>query len=522
MQKKRLFNNRPLCFFAAFLTLGILVVETIYTHDNLFRLIPLLIAVVVAAGLLIFKITRKFTYLAVAFIIGVLAMSGASDLYSSRAVAPQQNVTVQAVVKNEVIVKDGKTSFYVTDVTIDGKKLDGNTYVGMDFELSPNFGAGDTIELTGSISNFEHNRFDTYYAWSSSGKTYYYFNAKYASKLSDGELRFPQNFQLIIKQLFYENTDEDTAVICQALILGDKRGMDDTLYDSIKNSGMAHVLAVSGLHITALASALYWLLKKLKVNSKASFIVVMALTFVYSMLCSFTPSVLRAFIMTGVLNFAGAFGLKKDNLSSLAFAACVLLLINPITLFDVGFLLSVFAMLGMFLFYKPMNALGMKIVDKISPKKQIGKKLSESVAISISANTVSFPLIGLLFETVPMLFVLSSVIILPYTMFIWLILLINTAFALITTLWGSVAIMDYLMLPFTAGVKIIGGLPLAVLDVGLSGALGAVAVIYCFVFCLIISRFVFLSKRVKAVVLTLWTIVCALACLCVSAVLGAL
>ena len=62
--------------------------------------------------------------------------------------------------------------------------------------------------------------------------------------------------------MFYENMDGDSAMICSALILGDKFGIDDNLYDGIKASGLAHVLAVSGLHVTALASAILALLKK--------------------------------------------------------------------------------------------------------------------------------------------------------------------------------------------------------------------------------------------------------------------
>ena len=70
-------------------------------------------------------------------------------------------------------------------------------------------------------------------------------------------------------------------------MLGDKGAIDDGAYENIAASGLAHVLAVSGLHITALAAALYFILRKIKVNSKISFVIVTVLTFLYSMLCSF-------------------------------------------------------------------------------------------------------------------------------------------------------------------------------------------------------------------------------------------
>lgn len=63
------------------------------------------------------------------------------------------------------------------------------------------------------------------------------------------------------------------------MILGDKGAMDDVLYGDVKAAGMAHVLAVSGLHVTALATAVFWLLNKLRLNRKISFAVVLVLTF---------------------------------------------------------------------------------------------------------------------------------------------------------------------------------------------------------------------------------------------------
>lgn len=165
------------------------------------------------------------------------------------------------------------------------------------------------------------------------------YNASVSSikKLSDGKLKFPDNLQVKIKRILYENTDDYTASVSQALVLGDKFGIDDDLYDNIKASGLAHVLAVSGLHVSTLAAALYFVLKKLKVNPKIGFVVVLVLTFLYSMLCSFTASSLRAVVMSGVSMFASSFGRKRDDLSSLSLAAILILIFRPCAIADIGF-----------------------------------------------------------------------------------------------------------------------------------------------------------------------------------------
>lgn len=506
-QRKRIFNYRPFCFAALFLTLGIITAEAIPSSSSILRLIPLITSLFTAIVLLSIKKARRFAYMAILFMVGVTAMSGQNDVYSARQLyAP--SATVQATVASEIIVEDGYTYYKVENVVYNGKKLDGKTYVVTGSTSAPSYGAGDTVEISGDLSSYQHERFDSYYAWSIGKRIYYQMSADSVVKLADGEPTGLLKLQLAVKKLYYYNTDSDTASLCQALILGDKSGMEDDLYDDVKASGLAHVLAVSGLHITALATAVFWLLKKLKLNQKASFLAVAAMTFAYSALCSFTPSSVRAFIMVSVFNFAAAFGLKRDNLSALAFSAVILLLVNPANIMDVGFLLSMFSMLGIFLFYKPISDWLMKGVERISPKRKIGKGAAADCAVSVAANAMTLPFVGYFFGSVPVLFVLSGVIILPYLLFIWLILLIITAFALITTLSGIVGVMDFLLFPVKAWVGFIGEIEWATLPLSLGGVAGVLLIVFWIFTALLISRYVFLTSRQKVCAFSLSAAAC--------------
>ena len=314
--------------------------------------------------------------------------------------------------------------------------------------------------------------------------------------------------QLKIKRILYENTDEYTSSICQALILGDKSGMNGDLYDNISASGLAHVLAVSGLHITTLAAALYFLLRKFKVNPKIAFVIVTALTFFYSALCSFTASSLRAFIMCAVFSFASAFGRKRDNLSALSFAAILILLFRPTAIMEVGFLLSFFAVLGIFAFYGPFKRTGMKIVNKVSPKRRFGKRLAEVCAVSLSANLLTLPLVAYFFGRVPVLFILANFIVLPYMMAMYIALLALTLLSLITTFGGFVFIMRFLLIPFRVYVGLIGNLSFASVPVP-----SGVCAIVCFeIIALFASRYVFINRRAKAITVIVATALSVILC----------
>ena len=248
--KKRIFNYRPVCIFALFLTVGLLIGEVLYPFNKLYRLIPAVLSALCVIGLFSFSKTRRFGYTAVALLLDIVAMCGANDVYDSRMV-PNGHTSIQATVDSEIVVEDGMTAFYVKDVVFDDKILEGRAYVRVSGDDRPEFGAGDVVVIQGNFQFEDHQWFDTFYSVSVNQKTYYNMWATTVQKVADGKPDFPLSWQLSIKQMFYENTDGNTAMICQALVLGDKFGIDDNLYDGIKSSGLAHVLAVSGLHVTA-------------------------------------------------------------------------------------------------------------------------------------------------------------------------------------------------------------------------------------------------------------------------------
>lgn len=486
---RRIFNYRPMVFFALAMVLGIVFSECVYGEGIAWNIALLSLFLLAFILVLVFKKSRRFCYIPLALIIGFVASCTTALVYNAKATDAYSG-TFTAQIKSEIVVKDGIAQFYVGDFDTDDGEFDylAKAYIVEDYLC---FSTGDIVEIEGTLTYIAHNdKFDTKYALRINNDVRYKISVKSISVVSSGKLGFPDNLQLKIKKLLYENNDEKSASIAQALVLGDKFGIDDNLYDDIKASGLAHVLAVSGLHVSTLAGALYFLLKKLKVNPKISFVAVLILTFLYSMLCSFTASSLRAVVMSGVFTFASSFGRKKDDLSALSLSAIIILLFRPTALMDVGFLLSFSSVAGIFMFCKPFERVGNKIVDKISPKRHIGKKFVSVCAVSLATNLTTYPLVAHFFSEVPTLFILSNFIVLPYIMVVYVFLLVLTLLSLITSWGGFVWIVKFLLLPFRAFVGWVGSISFATIPVACT-LIGVIAFRLAFVAS---SRYVFLTK----------------------------
>lgn len=479
-------------FFALSLIFGILVAESMYGASVWFYLIPLLLFILCFSLVFAFKKSRKFAYIPIAILVGFVAMTSHNVAFNANTVQYFKGDFTCTVASD--IVADGRyCKFYVKNISIDGKTYKYDGYVtGYLDEID--FNAGDTVKINGTLKSVGHERFDTFFASNLSKGVGFKIYADSVTFVGDGKLGFIDGIRHEIKKILYEYTDDYTASITQALVLGDKFGIDSDLYSDVKASGLAHVLAVSGLHVSTLATAIYFMLKKLKVNPKISFAIVLVCTFLYSMLCSFTASSLRAVIMSGVYMFSSAFSRKKDDVSSLSLAAIVILFVRPADIFDVGFLLSFASVAGIFIFDRSFEKVGLQIVGKVSPKRKIGTKFAKVCALSLATNLFTYPFVAYFFGEVPTLFVLSNFIVLPYIMAFYVLALVLTFLATITGFGAIVLPLKYLLVPFRLFVGLVGSVSFSTVSVSAS-VFTVISLVCLMVF---VSRFVFLDRVKKA------------------------
>lgn len=189
--------------------------------------------------------------------------------------------------------------------------------------------------------------------------------------------------------------------LAAGILLGDKSGLSEETAGTFRASGLAHLLAVSGLHISILAAAVY-----APVRFGPRFLrvaILFGLLLFYAALTAFSPSVLRASLM--FLTGAAAFPLerRRDPASSLAAAFLLILLMNPNALFSAGFQLSFAAVYGILtlapVLYRPV--------------RRLGRACAATVSASAAASAATFPLIVSCFGQVPLFALFANFFALP-------------------------------------------------------------------------------------------------------------
>lgn len=237
-----------------------------------------------------------------------------------------------------------------------------------------------------------------------------------------------------LEQLF----GEEAAGLPSALLLGERGYLEDDTKRDFERTGVSHLLAISGLHMTLIFGMLALILKLLRLSPRVRAVILGVTAAVYLVLLGFPPSATRAIIMLGMTYLASLCFAQADPLTSLGLAGACILLISPTTVADVGFWMSFSATLGLLsvhsLTVKPING-KQKCGWLRKLLAQGGRKLASGLGTGIVAMTFSLwivtpvmgetsllsapmtllltPLVGLLLLLVPLALLTSSTIVGP-------------------------------------------------------------------------------------------------------------
>ncbi|MCL2740210.1 MAG: ComEC/Rec2 family competence protein, partial [Oscillospiraceae bacterium] len=180
------------------------------------------------------------------------------------------------------------------------------------------------------------------------------------------------------------------AALAQGIMIGDKSAFTDEMRDNFKASGMAHLTALSGIHINIISMVLFYIIvaasrKRVLLN------IFMAIGIIaFYIIVGYTPSILRAVIMA-LLAIAGNFIWRRsDALNALGLSALLILLFVPYALFDVAFQLSFMAVLGMAIFLKPLNIEIIKKSKLTLILPTVSVLLTTSIITAYAFNIVNF------------------------------------------------------------------------------------------------------------------------------------
>lgn len=219
--------------------------------------------------------------------------------------------------------------------------------------------------------------------------------------------------------------------IAMALLLGDTSSIDAETSEEFKLTGIAHLLAVSGLHVSVIMVLLNLILRKCKVKSSISVIITGVTLASYCYICNFSVSIIRASIMALVCGYATVRGKPYDRLSSLSFASVLTMLWSPLMMFNLSYQLSFLAVLSMCclspvlerLFSKKLkqgltDALAVDVAIDIGLVAIMCHYFGRVSLVTVPANLVLIPISSLAFTVLIVGFLISAV--LPFMSFLML------------------------------------------------------------------------------------------------------
>ncbi len=209
---------------------------------------------------------------------------------------------------------------------------------------------------------------------------------------------------------------QEAASIFEGMCLGEKTSMPETLENQLQVSGLSHMTSVSGMHVTILMSALFVLLNLFQLNRHKSIWFIIGMILLFMLFAGTSPSVVRAAVM-GVFMLVGyGFLRHADALTSLGAAAGVIVLHNPFSAFDVGFILSFGAMLGILIFTGPIQNFLVKLC-KLDGLENFGARIFKSLlsilSISFGVQIFVLPLNSWIFGYISLWSVLTSILAAP-------------------------------------------------------------------------------------------------------------
>lgn len=153
-----------------------------------------------------------------------------------------------------------------------------------------------------------------------------------------------------LSDIYHSNgIDGDEGAIIEAMTTGNKQALSRELRQQYSKAGVSHILALSGYHLTLIYALLEFFLMGRIVQIKWRWItniIILLCLWAFAFITGMPPSLLRATIMCSILILSKIFYRNNLSLNSLALAAFIMLTINPLQLFDVGFQLSFTSMLG--------------------------------------------------------------------------------------------------------------------------------------------------------------------------------
>ena len=413
---KKLFNFRPIVFFGSSLALGVLC-SVISSYVGFLAFVVPCCLLVAGFFIVAFSYEAK-KYIPVGLIMAMAFSIGFASYYvnvdnSQKAVRlGEKSIYFSGTVESINVVADGKYSVVISNVSAGNAQLGGsNLSLYTDNSL---VSVGDTVE---GSAKFAPRVIDFGDRYALSNKSFYKAEGTVYLKIVAKDGSFARYFGRQLERAIVDNVDMKDAGIPVAILLGRTTYMKDADVSNFRAAGVAHVFAVSGLHVGFVFALFFFLFSLLPLKRAQKVTLSLLVALFYALMCG-TPSSYRAVITCAVLGFGGVMGKKYDLLNSTFIAMSIILLFSPESLFSVGFILSFSAVISLALWSKQFQRAFL----------HLPKKLAAALAASLSVVVGTLPALLAFFGYASVITVFINLIILPIVPVIY-----------VTSLFGSLA-----------------------------------------------------------------------------------
>ena len=364
-------------------------------------------------------LSRKIACVLLGCIVGFLWLFGFDKLY----LQPVRQMDGQAVILNiEVtdysrptdagIAAEGKTE-------LNGKSYRIQFYLNEDVSLSP----GDRVE-GGYVMRYTGGGAEspTYHR----GKGIFLLGYPKGFANAQHQQTVPSKYiapvlRQKILSLLNRTFPADTVAFAKALLIGDTSELSYETITALKTSGVYHIVAVSGMHVSILFALVYMLCGKHRFLTAVFGIPILCL---FAAVAGFSPSIVRACVMQVLMMIALLANQEYDPPTALAAAVLLLLASNPLTITSISFQLSVGCMVGIFLFTQHLHDY-LLADNRFGPAKgkSVKAKLTRwivaSVSVTLGAMSVTAPLCAMYFGSVSIIGILTNLLILWSVSFVF-------------------------------------------------------------------------------------------------------
>ncbi len=205
------------------------------------------------------------------------------------------------------------------------------------------------------------------------------------------------------------SSGKDELGIAEALLIGYTNDLDKDLVQAYSNTGVVHIIAISGMHLGLIYVMLVFLFSKIPGINKSKWlqvVLILSCLWLFSLLTGGSASVLRSAVMFSFITVGRTFFKESSIFNSLAASAFVMLCYNPYYLWDVGFQLSYLAVVGIVIFQKP-------IYNLVYIKNKYVDYVWKMIAVTTAAQVLTFPVCIYYFHQFPLLFLITNLVAVP-------------------------------------------------------------------------------------------------------------